>query len=130
VATESPRDGGDPAGRRPEGALECGRGETGRLEQRFHAAMMEVYLEAASLGYRPAHSLEMVRECGGLAIAAEILAADRVHEGLAELFHLGRLDLAVEYLVLLPEYEALFSDDERRTAQRRIGLARRTEPRP
>ena len=103
-----------------------GPGEMTRLESAFDVAMIGVYLEAASLGYRSTRSLEMVRRCGGVAIAREILAAERVHDGLAELFLMGRLDLTVEYQVLVPEYEALFSDDERRTAELRIGLARRT----
>jgi hypothetical protein len=121
VATQPPRDGGDPAVRRPEGTLEqdgkgepllatcpcegvthhdgkgrpwsrCGLGETEPLERRFDAAIIGVYLEAASLGYRSCRSLERVRECGGVAIAREILAAERVHDGLAALFLLGRLD--------------------------------------
>ena len=126
VGTEPQRDAGDAAlGPRPEGTAEVRLGETERLERRFHAAMMRVYLEAASLGYHSARSIEMVRECGGVAIAHEILAADQVHRGLVELFLLGRLDLAVEYQVLLPQFEPLFSPDERRTAQLRIGRARR-----
>jgi hypothetical protein len=130
VATEPPRDGGDPAVRQAEGTLECGPGETEPLERRFDAAIIGVYREAASLGYRSSRSLERVRERGGVAIAREILAAETVHDGLAALFLLGRLDLAVEYQVLLPEYESLFSEDERRTAQLRVGLARRTGGKP
>jgi hypothetical protein len=130
VATQPPRDGADPAVRLAEGTLECGPGEMEPLERRFDAAIIGVYLEAASLGYRSGRSLERVRECGGVAIAREILAAARVHDGLAALFLLGRLDLAVEYQVLLPEYEPLFSEDERRTAQLRVGLARRTGGKP
>ena len=131
VGTEPQRDTSDPALRpQPKGTAECRVGETQELERRFDAAMVAVYLEAASLGYRSTRSVELVRECGGVAIAREILAADRVHRGLEELFLMGRLDLTVEYQVLLPEYEALFSPEERRTAQLRIGRARRIGDKP
>lgn len=96
------------------------------LERRFDAAMLEIYHSAARLGYRPTRFLEMVREHGGLATAHQLLAADKIHDGLAELFLLGRLDLAVEHHVLLPEFAPLFSDDERRTARARLGIS---EPR-
>jgi hypothetical protein len=126
VGTAPQRDSSDPAPRPPPGGTaESLLGETEELERRFDAAMINVYLEAATLGYLSTRSIEMVRDGGGVAIAREILAADRVHRGLEELFLLGRLDLAVEYQVLLPEYEPLFSHEERRTAQLRIGLARR-----
>ena len=92
------------------------------LERRFDAAMIEIYHSAARLGYRPTRFLEMVREQGGVATAHQLLAADKIHDGLAELFLLGRLDLTVEHHVLLSEYEALFSDVERRTARTRLGI--------
>lgn len=91
------------------------------LIRRFDAAMNEIYYAAARLGYRPTRFLEMVQEYGGLETAHRLLAADKIHDGLAELFLLGRLDLTVEHHVLLPEYGTLFSETERTVAKARLG---------
>jgi hypothetical protein len=110
--------------------MESGVGEVERLERRFDAAMMDIYHSAARLGYRPTRFLEMVVEHGGVVTAHRLLAADTIQDGLAQLFLLGRLDLTVEHHVLLPEYEPLFSDAERRVAQVRLGIAPRTGGQP
>ena len=93
------------------------------LERRFDAAMLDIYQGAARLGYRPTRFLEMIQVHGGVETAHRLLATDKVQDGLGELFLLGRLDLTVEHHVLLPEYASLFSDEERRTARVRLGIA-------
>ena len=40
-------------------------GMSGNLERRFHNEMLEIYREAAKLGYRPSYFLQMVGERGG-----------------------------------------------------------------
>ena len=80
--------------------MESRLAEVERLERRFDAAMMGIYHSPARLGYRPTRFLEMVREEGGLATAHGLLAADKIHDGLAQLYLLGRLDLTVEHHVL------------------------------
>lgn len=92
------------------------------LERRFDAAMLDIYHGAAKLGYRPTRFLEMVQTYGGVETAHRLLATEKVQDGLGELFLLGRLDLTVEHHVLLREYAALFSDEERRTARSRLGI--------
>jgi hypothetical protein len=91
------------------------------LKRRFDAAMLEIYHGAARLGYRPTRFLEMVQTYGGVETAHRLLGTEKVQDGLGELFLLRRLDLTVEHHVLLPEYAALFSDEERRTARARLG---------
>ena len=93
------------------------------LERRFDAAMLDIYHGAARLGYRPTRFLEMVQVHGGVETAHRLLATEKVQDGLGELFLLGRLDLTVEHHLLLPEYASLFSDEERRTARARLGIA-------
>lgn len=85
--------------------------------------MLDIYHGAARLGYRPVRFLEMVKTHGGVETAHRLLATDRVQDGLGELFLLNRLDLTVEHHVLLPEFADLFSDDERRVARARLGIA-------
>ena len=104
--------------------MQMGLGEMKRLERRFDATMRDIYDSAALLGYRPTRLLDMVLERSGVATAHRLLAADKIQDGLAELFLLGRLDLTVEHHVLLPEFAPLFSD-ERRIARTRLGI---TEP--
>ena len=86
--------------------------------------MIDVLYDAARLGCRPTQFLEMVRPHRGLATAHQLIAANKVHDGFAELFLLGRLDLMVGYKVLLAEYSPLFTDEERRVARTRLGVAR------
>ena len=92
----------------------------GELERRFDAAMLDIYRQAARLGYRPTRFLEMVGELGGVETAHRLLATDKVRDGLAQLFMLGRLDLTVESHVLLREFGPLFTDAERAAARSRI----------
>ena len=97
-------------------------GDLDGLERRFDAAMLDVYHGAARLGYWPTRFLEMVIEHGGVETAHRLLATDKIQDGLAQLFLLGRLDLTVGHHVLLPEYRSLFSVEERRVARTRLGI--------
>ncbi len=90
--------------------------------RRFDAAMRAIYDGAARLGYRPTRFVEMVGEYGGVETAHRLLATDKIQDGLAQLFLLGRLDLTVENHVLRPEYRLLFSALERQVARRRLGI--------
>ncbi len=96
--------------------------EIERLERRFDAAMLDIYHAAARLGYRPTRFLEMVVDRGGVATAHQLLAADKIQDGLAQLFLLGRLDLTVEHHVLLPDFGPLFNEKEREVARLRLGI--------
>jgi hypothetical protein len=96
--------------------------DAAQLERRFDAVMRNIYEEAARLGYRPTRFLEMVSEYGGVETAHRLLATDKIQDGLAQLFLLGRLDLTVEHHVLLPEYRPLFGTGERRVARIRLGI--------
>lgn len=93
------------------------------LKWKFGAAMIDVYHEAARLGNRPTRFSKMVRDLGGVETVHRLLAADKIHDGLAEVSLLGRLDLTVEHDVLWPESAPLFTDVERRVPMVRLGLA-------
>lgn len=96
--------------------------DNAQAARRFDAAMRAIYDGAARLGYRPTRFLEMVAEYGGVETAHRLLAADKIQDGLAQLFLLGRLDLTVEDHVLRPEYRSLFSVAERQVARSRLGI--------
>jgi hypothetical protein len=92
------------------------------LENRFGAAMMELYQRARSeANYNATKYLQMLTEHGGLGTARILLLAPTVFEGFSALRELNRLDLTVEALINdHPEYHPLFTDVERETARRRL----------
>src|SRR3954447_24294587 len=90
-------------------------------ESHFHEAMLDIYRRAkAEAGYNATRFLGMVVERGGLATARYLLRATTVSEGYAALWERKRLDLTVEAMILRPEWNSLFSDDERRIAVDRL----------
>jgi hypothetical protein len=91
------------------------------LLRRFDGAMLEVY-EAAKreAGYRATRFLQKVRRDGGLEAARYFLWQPGVSKGFIALRKAAKLDLTVEYLVVRPEYRALFSDAERAVARQRL----------
>lgn len=82
--------------------------------------MVDIYHAAAELGYRPTYFLRMVNEHGGLTVAKRLLNVPDVQEGLTKLWELGRLDISVEALILQDQWNSLFKDEEKRTAQERL----------
>ncbi len=98
------------------------------LEARFENEMIEkVYRTAGKqTGYWASYFLRAVRQHGGVAAAKRLLGGKGLSRGLLELRDRNRLDLAMETLVLAPEYRALFTDDERAMAAHRLDEARAT----
>ena len=91
------------------------------LEVRFNAAMVELYRRAkAEAHYTGTRFLQMVTEHGGVETARILLHTPNVSDGYTALWERGRLDLTMEALVLLPEWNDLFTDDERAIARQRL----------
>ena len=91
------------------------------IEKKFHQAMLTVYESAKrETGYNASRFLQMLSEQGGVATARQLLHSAHVSDGFTALWERRRLDLAVEAVVLQPEYEGLFSDDEREIARERL----------
>ena len=86
----------------------------------FHRDMLDGCQTLKKLGYWPAYFHREVANNGGVQTAKNLLAKTDTSEGFATLWSLGRLDLSVEAFVLLPWYEDLFSDAERRESRRRL----------
>lgn len=90
-------------------------------EKRFQQAMVRVYQDAKrETGYDATRFLQMVSKHGGVATAQQLLHAGQVSDGFTALWERGRLDLTVEHLVLEPEHEELFTDEERAVARERL----------
>ncbi|WP_200941527.1 DUF262 domain-containing protein [Cellulomonas sp. Leaf395] len=87
----------------------------------FDMAMRDVYVKAKKeAGYNATYFFEMLHQHGGLETARRLLASGGVSVGFTSLWERQRLDLTVESVVLQPEFQALFSDDELDTARRRL----------
>lgn len=90
------------------------------LEAQFHADMVGIYERAKrEIGYVPTRFLQLVSEQGGQAAARRLLRGSE-SDGFTTLWEKGRLDLSVERLTLEPQYESLFTEDERAIARRRL----------
>jgi hypothetical protein len=96
------------------------------IEARFEQDMVEKVYRATGreTGYWAGYFLKSVKQYGGVGAARRLLERGGVSRGLAKLASLDRLDLAMETLVLDPAYAALFTDEERATAARRLDEAR------
>ena len=89
------------------------------LEREFSAALRDIYAQCDALGYRPTGKLQMMERLGGINTARRLLTLPP-SEGFGRLALMGRLDLAVETLILEPRWNDVFTDEERRTATRRL----------
>jgi 5-methylcytosine-specific restriction protein A len=96
------------------------------LEARFESDMVERVYRATGreTGYWAGYFLKSVKRYGGVSAARRLLEGDGISAGLAKLAALHRLDLAMETLVLDPAYHALFTDEERAVAAKRLENAR------
>lgn len=94
------------------------------LEDQFHAAMLNLYEQAAGLKppYRATRFRQMVERSGGKEAARQLLMAGNPSAGFTELFLRGRdkLKLSVEYLVLQSPWDELFSSEELAIARQRL----------
>lgn len=87
----------------------------------FDEAMRDVYTRAyREADYSANLYLRMLTEHGPLETAHRLLAASTPSAGFTALWEKGRLDLTVEALVLRPEFQVFFGDDELQTARDRL----------
>jgi hypothetical protein len=87
----------------------------------FDDAMVSIYTRAKDeIGYVAGYFIQMVSELGGLEAARQLIRAPAPSEGFTTLWEKKRLDLSVEYHVLLPQFEHLFDRREREIAYRRL----------
>lgn len=83
--------------------------------------MVAIYSRARDeTGYVASYFIQMVSELGGLEAARQLINSEAPSEGFTALWEKGRLDLSVEYHVLLPQFEHLFDRHERDVAYRRL----------
>lgn len=90
------------------------------VEREFNRAMVDIYQQARDeLNYIATRFIQMVSDQGGVAAARQLLSG-QPSDGFTTLWERGRLDLSVEFHVLLPRFQQLFRPDEHRTARHRL----------
>lgn len=91
------------------------------LEKKFGLEMENIYCTAKrELNYNATRFLQLVASEGGLKAAKKLIAKNEGTYGFEILWENNRLDLSVEALVLKPQYEELFSDEERKQCRDRL----------
>ncbi len=92
------------------------------LEVEFHEAMLDIYRKAKSEAkYNAVRFLKMVTDHGGLETAHMLIKSAAVSDGYTALWERGRLDLAVEAMILNNErYQSLFSEEELAVCAKRL----------
>lgn len=91
------------------------------VDKDFGLAMKDVYVRAKQeVGYNATAYLRMLADHGGLGTAKRLLASSSVSDGFVALWERGRIDLAVENVVLRPEFASLFTDEELDIARDRL----------
>jgi hypothetical protein len=91
------------------------------IEHRFDLAMMTIYHNARNEAkYTATRFLQMLHEHRGLETARILLHSPTVSDGYTALWERRRLDLTVEALILQPEWNDLFSTEERDIARKRL----------
>ncbi len=92
-----------------------------KLKKKFEAEMVQIYTTAKEeCGYNATRFLQMIGEKGGLAAAKTLIGRQGGTDGFARLWECHRLDLSVEAHVLKPEYETLFTEEERKLCRDRL----------
>ena len=92
------------------------------LADNFELDMREGARRCREFGYNPTYWQQMVAEHGAVGAAKRLLKGTRASDGFTRLWEEGRLDLSVEFFILLPEYADLFTPEERAEARRRLEL--------
>jgi hypothetical protein len=91
------------------------------LEERFRDAMVSIYVRSKKeVGYNATRFFQMLEDRGALETARVLINSSTPSDGFTALWEAGRLDLTVEAHALDPQFERLFTADERRIAADRL----------
>ena len=91
------------------------------LALQFHQDMLDLIRRCKQeISYNPTYWSRMVAEQGGVGAARTLLQGPPSSDGFIRLWKEHRLDLSVEFSVLLPKYHSIFSAAERAEARRRL----------
>ena len=93
----------------------------GPIENKFNEDMKNIYFTTKrDIGYTATRFMQLVSQKGGLQAAKKLIAKEGGTYGFEVLWENKRLDLSVEALVLKPEYESLFSNEDKQLCSERL----------
>lgn len=91
------------------------------LENQFHLDMENIYRTAlVRCKYNATRFLQMINEHAGLETASILLHTPSFQYGFTALWECGCLNITMENLVLQPQYDALFTEEEKNIARTRL----------
>src|SRR5437016_2495667 len=92
------------------------------LVDEFHAVMLGLFTRTGkAVGYWPNYFLRKVKRVRGLKYAQDLLQPSKKgFSGFGRLADENQLELSVKYMVLLPRWTSLFTDQERLVARTRL----------
>lgn len=80
-----------------------------KLEAEFTQAMRDAIAESIRLGHNPIRMIEMLRLASGSVVAKKLVPTTHIHAGLKQMKKLGRMDLAMESIMMEPRFQPLFT---------------------
>lgn len=95
--------------------------EPGTREGQFQLRCRELVGEIQALGFTPGGWIALINELGALGAARHVLAGRHVLPVTRWLIEQGHLELTMEHEIGEARWSALFNDEERTTAARRLG---------
>jgi len=96
-----------------------------KAEHQLWVALIEIgenyfKLTGQTAGY---HNRDLAKATSPVDFCLGRISSPEIHSGLAALIRRGRPDLSIEMVIMRPEFDGLFTDDERRRASDRLRLA-------
>jgi hypothetical protein len=93
-----------------------------KLAQEFSSRVHAALAECHRLKYYPTRFEQMLQTTDAVTLAKRLVTSGELHDGLKTLKKLSRLDLSLEVMVLEPQFESLFTVQERDAAGWRLKL--------
>lgn len=97
-------------------------------ELKFTKALRTACAESERIGYNPHEFAAMLDMYGGVRTAEKLVRSGSPQTGLKKLAGLGRLDLALETVMLSDEFAHLFSKSDLDAAEWKLRMVTRVTP--
>jgi hypothetical protein len=86
------------------------------FEQRLRGSIQA----SIELGYHPTRFAEMLNTFDGVTMAKRLVRSDEIQDGLRRIVELGHPELAMESIMLEPQFATLFTPDDLAAARWRL----------
>lgn len=93
------------------------------LEERFGQRLQESIDESKKHDYNPIRILDMLRSSTAVEVAKKLVLSGHIQSGLKKTVKERRAELAIESIMLDPEFVTLFTSEELEVARWRLAQA-------